>query len=72
MAYNDISKKATNTYRAKFDIIQIRVPLGDRAKISAYADAHGESMNAFISRILKETMDMDPQTPKIIQAIKKG
>ena len=30
MAYNEVSKKATNTYRSKFDIIQIRVPQGSR------------------------------------------
>ena len=50
MAYNEVSKKATNTYRSKFDIIQIRVPQGSREQISKHASSCGESINAFINR----------------------
>lgn len=61
MTYNEVSKKATNTYRSKFDIIQIRVPQGTREQISKHADSCGESMNAFINRAITETMNHDMQ-----------
>ena len=59
MAYNEIGKKSTDKYRAKFDFIQIRVEQGERAKISEHAKIRGESINGFINRAIKETMDRD-------------
>ena len=56
MAYNEVGKAATNKYRAKYDMIQIRVEQGEREVISEHAAKHGESMNAFINRAIKETM----------------
>ncbi len=56
MAYNDIGRVATNKYRSKFDVIQIRVPKGDRDKIANQAKKRGESMNTFINRAIKEAM----------------
>ena len=61
MAYNEVSKKATNTYRSKFDIIQIRVPQGSREQISKHASSCGESINAFINRAITETITRDTQ-----------
>lgn len=54
-------KKATNTYRSKFDIIQIRVPQGSREQISKHASSCGESINAFINRAITETITRDTQ-----------
>lgn len=59
MAYDEVSKRATNKYRKKNDLIQIRTPLGERDKIAEHAANRGESMNAFINRAIKETMDRD-------------
>lgn len=59
MAYDEISKRATDKYRKKYDLIQIRTPLGERDKIAEHAARHGESINAFINRAIKETMDRD-------------
>ena len=59
MAYSDIGRVATNKYRSKFDVVQIRVPKGDRDKIAKHAEKRGESMNAFINRAIKETMKRD-------------
>ena len=61
MAYNEVSKKATNTYRSKFDIIQIRVPQGSREQISKHASSCGESINSFINRAITETITRDTQ-----------
>lgn len=59
MAYNEVGKRATNKYRKKYDLIQIRTPLGERDKIAEYAASHGESLNAFINRAIRETMKRD-------------
>ena len=59
MAYTDISRKATNKYRKKFDIIQFRVPAGERQQIAEHAALHGESVNVFLNRAVKETMERD-------------
>lgn len=64
MAYDEVSKRATNKYRKKNDLIQIRTPLGERDKIAEHAANHGESMNAFINRAIKETMDRDNMVDK--------
>lgn len=59
MAYNEVGRAATNKYRSKFDIIQIRVEQGEREIIVEHAKQHGESMNAFINRAIKEAIEND-------------
>ena len=59
VTYNDIGRIATNKYRSKFDLIQIRVQQGERERISEHAAKHGESMNAFINRAIEETIAND-------------
>ena len=62
MTYNkEVGKAATNKYRSKFDMIQIRVPQGEREKIAEHAAEHGESMNTFVYRAIRETMQKDFQ-----------
>lgn len=48
--------KYVKTY---YDEIKVRVPKGQKEMISAHADAKGESMNAFIQRAIKETIERD-------------
>ena len=59
MTYSEVGKTATNKYRKKFDLIQIRVERGERDKISEHAKQRGESINAFITRAIQETMKND-------------
>lgn len=59
MAYNEVSKAATNKYRSKFSMIQIRVLQEKRDRIAEHAANQGESMTAFINRAIDETMDRD-------------
>ena len=59
MAYNEISKAATNKYRAKFSMLQIRVQQEERDRIVEHAAGRGESMTAFIKRAVRETMERD-------------
>ena len=66
MGYNNSDKEKTYRYRAKFDIIQVRVKKGERSKISEHAAKYGESMNTFINRAIEETManDLSQRTDK--------
>ena len=59
MTYSEVGKAATNKYRAKFDMIQVRVPQGEREKIAEHAAKCDESMNAFVYRAINETMERD-------------
>ena len=59
MAYTEVGRVATNKYRAKFDIVQIRVQQGKRDKIAEHALERGESINQFINRAIDETILRD-------------
>lgn len=40
-----------------YDRINLTVPKGDKEKIKAYAKSKGESVNAFINRLINEAMN---------------
>ncbi len=49
---------------ANLDRLSLALPKGKKAEIQAYAQAHGESVNAFISRAIETTMHLDrEETP---------
>lgn len=52
-------RKATEKYLEKFDEMRVRVPKGQKDIAKAHAESKGESLNAFISRAITETMDRD-------------
>ena len=52
-------RKATDKYLEKFDEMRVRVPIGRKAIIKAHAETRGESLNGFIIRAIKETMEQD-------------
>lgn len=55
--YTDSQKKATIKYlKDKTDSIQIRVPKGKKEKARKFAENNGESLNAFINRLISEAM----------------
>ena len=45
-----------NKWRDKFDEMRFRVPKGQKEVISNYAAANGESVNAFINRLINEEL----------------
>ena len=52
--------KYQNEYISKkYDSLRIVVPKGKKAKIKAYADSKGESINGFVNRAINETMNND-------------
>ena len=49
--------RAKNKYNAKnYDRLAISVRKGQRDKIKAYAEKNGESLNAYINRLIAEDM----------------
>lgn len=60
MAASKAQQRAVNKYMAKaYDRINLTVPKGRKEEIQAYAQAHGESMNAFINHAINERMERD-------------
>ena len=52
--------KAQNRYIDKaYDRINLTTIKGGKEKIRAHAERHGESVNGFINRAIKETMERD-------------
>lgn len=52
--------KAKNKYNAKtYDRINLQVKKGERDKLRAHAENQGESLNGFINRAIRETVERD-------------
>ena len=56
MLISDARRRANDKWRDKFDEMRFRVPKGKKEIIAAYAAAQGESVNAFINRLIDEEM----------------
>lgn len=57
---SEAQKKAVAKYNAaNYDQILLRVEKGKRAAITQHAESQGESLNAFISRAIAQTMERD-------------
>ena len=60
MAISEAKKRADKKWQTeKVDDIRVRVPKGQREVIQSHATSQGESVNAFINRAVKETMERD-------------
>lgn len=58
MPYTEAQKRATAKYNAKaYDRIEIKVAKGRKAEIQAFAESHGESVNAFVTRLIDQAME---------------
>lgn len=54
--------RANNKWNAKaYDRINLTVGKGEKDDIKRHADARGESVNGFINRAIKETMQRDQE-----------
>ncbi len=68
MAVSKAQQKAVSKYmKENYDEVKIRMPKGKKAKIKAYADSKGESVNGFINRAIEETIERDISTEKCAQ-----
>lgn len=60
MPASKAQQKATNKYIQKtYDRINLTVPKGQKELIKQYADSHGESVNGFINRVIKEALESE-------------
>jgi predicted HicB family RNase H-like nuclease len=59
MAQTEAQLKASKKYHEKFDLLQIRVPSGEKKLINDHAASGGESLNGFVRRAIAETMARD-------------
>ena len=54
------SNESIRKYKAKaYDRIGLEVPKGEKDKIKAHAEQRGESVNGFIKRAIRETMERE-------------
>lgn len=60
MPLSEARKKANEKYNAKaYDQVKVLVKKGEREQLKAHAEHHGESLNGFINRAIKETIQRD-------------
>lgn len=58
--YTEAKKEGNKRWDAKnLDRISIALPKGSKEEIKSHAERQGESVNGFISRAIKETMDRE-------------
>ena len=58
-ARSEAAKKAASKYKAKFAHIDLMVEKEERDAVREHASEMGESVNAFIKRAIKETIERD-------------
>ena len=67
MSVSEAQKRATLKWqKEKTDEVRFRVPKGERARIQAHAEQHGESATAFIKRAIREAMERDNSLKTLI------
>ena len=60
MPASKAQQKAVNKYmRANYDRVNLTLPKGRKEEVRTHAEQHGESVNAFISRAIDETISRD-------------
>ena len=59
MPISESQKKATYKYREKYDELRFQVPKGEKETVREHAEKHGESVNRFLQRAVRETMARD-------------
>ena len=62
MPVSKAQQASVNKYvKANYDRINVTFPKGSKTEIKAHADARGESVNSFINRAVKETIERDQE-----------
>lgn len=58
-------QKSVNKYIQKnYDRINLTLPRGKKAELQEYAQANGESVNAFIARAIEKTLMEEKNNPQ--------
>lgn len=62
MPVSKAQQKAVNKYmKENYDRINLTLPKGSKEEIRQHAEARSESINGFIGRAIRETMDRDKE-----------
>lgn len=62
MPASKAQQRAVSKYmKENYDEIKVRVEKGRKDTIKAHAEAQGESVNGFITRAIKETIERDKE-----------
>lgn len=57
MAVSKAQQKAVHKYvKANYDRLELTLPKGQKEEVKIFAAAQGESVNAFIARLIEEAM----------------
>lgn len=57
---SDAQRKAVARYNAaNYELITLRVKIGEKERIALHADSQGETLNGFINRAISEAMERD-------------
>ena len=60
MAISKAQQKSVHKYvKSNYDRLDLTVPKGQKEIIKTHAEKHNESVNGFIQRAIKETMERD-------------
>lgn len=60
MTVSKAQQKAVNKYvKEKYDRILVTMPKGKKEPVQTHAETMGESVNGFINRAIRETMERD-------------
>lgn len=58
MPASKAQQKAVSKYmKENYDSFMLRMPKGKKAKIKAYADSKGESINGFVNKAIDKAME---------------
>lgn len=60
MSSEQAIKRAQKKYESKFSSIKLRIPRDEMDEIRKYVADKGETMNAFVHRLIKEEMKRNP------------
>ena len=73
MPVSKAQQKAQNKWIAKaYDRITLTVPKGQKERLQAHAEAHGESVNGFINRAIDEAIERDGSAPAASEGQREG
>ena len=60
MPVSEAHKRASRKYNEKaYDRIELKVRKGEKANLQTHAESRGESLNGFVNRAIKETIERD-------------
>lgn len=65
MAISESQRKAVAKYNAaNYDRIELRIEKGQKQRLKEHAESQSETLNGFVNRAIKETLERDNAATK--------